>query len=87
MKKEIKQLKKEIINLFDKNDEFIQINSIGLKFFDFYIYNNNNYINYKINFKNCTFRIINSNNKSYYPIEYSKFYLMDDIINIYKLIL
>ena len=87
MKKEIKNLRNEIINLFDKNDEFIQINSIGLKFFDFYIYNNNNYIRYKINLKDKKYKIINSNNKSYYPIEYSKFYLMDDIINIYKLIL
>ena len=87
MKKEIKNLRNEIINLFDKNDEFIQINSIGLKFFDFYIYNNNNYIRYKINLKDKKYKIINSNNKSYESVEYSKFYLMNDIINIYKLIL
>ena len=85
MKKEIKNLRNEIIKLFDENDEFIQINSIGLKFFNFYIYNEflNKYIRYKINFKNCTFRKFEYD-FNYYPIEYSNFYLMNDIINIYN---
>ena len=73
MQEKIKKFKYQIIELFDKNNEFIKINSLGSKYFDFYIYSNNNYINYKINLCNKKYKIINSNNKNYEFVEYSNF--------------
>ena len=87
-KKIIKILRKEIIELLDKNDEFILIiNSLGLKYFDFYIFNDftKKYIRYKINFKNATFRKF-KNDFNYYLIRYSDYEILQDIINIYNTI-
>ena len=87
-KKIIKILRKEIIELLDKNDEFMLIiNSLGLKYFDFYTWDDftKNYIRYKINFKNATFRKFKNDSK-YYPIKYFEHETLQNIINIYDTI-
>ena len=87
-KKIIKVLRKEITELLDKNDEFILIiNSLGLKYFDFYTFNDftKKYIRYKINFKNATYRKF-KNDSNYYPIKYSNYEIFQNIINIYDTI-
>ena len=87
-KKIIKVLRKEITELLDKNDEFILIiNSLGLKYFDFYTFNDftKKYIRYKINFKNATFRKF-KNDSNYYPIEYLEYETLKNVIKIYDTI-
>ena len=88
-KKIIKVLRNEIIDLFDRNNELI-INSLGLKYFDFYIFNDftKKYIRYKINFKNATFKKF-EDDFNYYPIEYLEYLeyeIIKNIINIYNTI-
>ena len=88
-KKIIKILRNEITELLDKNDEFILIiNSLGLKYFDFYTWNDftKDYIRYKINFKNATFKKF-EDDFNYYPIKYAKYERLQDIINIYDTII
>ena len=88
-KKIIKILRNEIIELLDKNDEFILIiNSLGFKYFDFYIFNDftKKYVRYKINFKNATLRKF-KNDFNYYPIEYLECETLKNIIKIYDTIL
>ena len=88
-KKIIKILRKEITELLDKDNEFILIiNSLGLKYFDFYTFNDftKKYIRYKINFKNATFRKF-KNDSNYYPIKYLNYEIFQNIINIYDTIL
>ena len=88
-KKIIKVLRKEITELLDKNDEFILIiNSLGLKYFDFYTFNDftKKYIRYKINFKNATFRKF-KNDSNYYPIKYLEHEIFQNILNIYDTII
>ena len=95
-KKIIKILRKEITELFDKNDEFILIiNSLGLKYFDFYTFVvfswstsddfTKKYVRCKINFKNATFRKF-KNDSNYYPIEYLECETLKNVIKIYDTI-
>ena len=85
-KKIIKVLKKEIIELFNKNNKRVIINSLGFKYFDFYTFDDftKKYIRCKINFRNATFRKF-KNDSNYYPIEYSN-EILQNIINIYDTI-
>ena len=86
-KKIIKILRKEIIDLFNKNNEHIIINSLGLKYFYFYTFDDftKKYIRYKINFKNATFREF-KNDSNYYPIEYLEYETLKNVIKIYDTI-
>ena len=87
-KKIIKILRKEITELLDKNDEFILIiKSIGLKYFDFYIFDDSTekYVRYKINLKNATLRKF-KNDSNYYPLKSSNHEIFQNIINIYDTI-
>ena len=95
-KKIIKVLRKEITELFDKNDEFILIiNSLGLKYFDFYTFVvfswstsddfTKKYVRCKINFKNATFRHFGYDS-NYYSIKYYEHSTLQNIINIYDTI-
>ena len=86
-KKIIKVLRKEITELLDKNDEFILIiNSLGLKYFDFYIFDEftKKYDRCKINFKNATFKKF-KNDSNYYPIKYLECETLKNVIKIYEI--
>ncbi len=56
-KSEKEQIKKEIVEIFDKNNLFISNISVGAKYFSFRTYTNNNYKDYKLNVFNQKYKL------------------------------
>lgn len=68
-KSEKEQIKREIIEIFDKENLFISNISVGVKYFNFTTYYNNIYYHYKLNVLKQEYKI---GSLKYKKIEYSK---------------
>ena len=83
MKKSEKEaIKKEIIEIFDRNNLFISNISTGSKYVSFKTYYNNNYHYYRLNIFNQKYKV---GRLKYKKIEYSKLEkVFIEIIDIYN---
>lgn len=81
-KSEKEMIKKEIIEIFDRNNLFINNISVGSKYFSFKTYYNNNYHYYKLNVLKQKYKIGDLNYRNISKSKLEKIFI--EIIDIYN---